>query len=288
MRAKGLSRLKHWVAGVVAFSAVSECYATTIVTLVSSHGIVVCADGKELIGIGTSSPSEIPGRKVFVIQGRFVISHGGIRNFRVRERRDKTNRTRVAFSSDQVISEVQREASPMLTVAGVADMIRTKLISEFLNFDILPRSGSFRPEYIPAPHVIITELSVAGYDGQSPHVYEIAVEMDWAAHAHRVPPVRSQYPDQRKNLSLYITGSNSGILELLDHNSATFQAATATMPTEITALNQDRDLGVPGMVVLARGLVAIEVNRDPQHVGYPFTVVSVPKRGQITTQIYQR
>jgi len=60
------------------------------------------------------------------------------------------------------------------------------------------------------------------------------------------------------------------------------------MPTEILALTQDLDLDVPGMIVLARGLVAIEVMRNPAHVGYPFTVMCILKGGKITTQTYQK
>jgi hypothetical protein len=136
---------------------------------------------------------------------------------------------------------------------------------------------------------VVTVIGVAGYDGQNAHVYETAVEMDWKALAHKVPPVESLYPDKgRKHLTLYIVGSGDAIQELGNTNSVTFRAARATMPTEIDALSQDRELVLSGLVILARGLLALQVARDPASVGYPLTVASVPKGGRISMQTYQK
>jgi hypothetical protein len=280
--------MQYWIASFLVVGLASSCRATTIVTLVASRGIVICADGKVTQESNDSRPLPSTGRynrKLFLIQDRFVVSHGGIRHFHIP---DIGNQTKIAFSSKKVIREVQREAAPMFTVARVAEMIRSKLISEFAGFDMLPRSGSLRREHIPPPSDVITDIGVAGYDGESARVYEIAVEMDWKELAHRVTPVKPLHPSQRKNLSLYIMGSSSGISELQNPNSATFRDARTTMPTEISALTQDLDLDVPGMIVLARGLVAIEVKRNPAHVGYPFTVMCILKGGEITTQTYQK
>jgi hypothetical protein len=58
----------------------------------------------------------------------------------------------------------------MLTLAGMSDLARSKLLGQFKGFDVLPQSGSLRPEHLmPPSHDLITEFIMVGYEGDTAH-----------------------------------------------------------------------------------------------------------------------
>ena len=162
-----------------------HCDATTVVALVTKHGIVIGADGKVTQASNSISPSNgtLPnGQKVFVIQDRFAVYHGGMVSIRADIlNAGKRVPVNIPYSVSRIIGDVKKEASPMFTLARIAESLRQKVILQFEGFDVLPQSGSFRPEHLPPPHTSITVFAVAGYDGQTPRIYEVGVDMDWKA-----------------------------------------------------------------------------------------------------------
>jgi hypothetical protein len=115
------------LAWLAIFCLIGNCSATTVVTLVSTHGIVICSDGKSTDTTNERKPG-IPvshtSTKVFVIQNRFVLSHGGIRDFDIRKN-EGNKRVPIAFpySVDRMVGDLRREISPMLTLVGIANTI---------------------------------------------------------------------------------------------------------------------------------------------------------------------
>jgi len=281
----------RWLASLAILCTAFQLNATTVVTIVSSHGIVVCADGKSTFvenygGPRPRIPKAITSKKVFVIQNRFVVAHGGWSSIEVRPNKGEAP-IKIPYSLDHMISDLQREASPIFTAASISNLIRNKLESQFAGFDWLPKSGSLRREMLPPPGDVITMFTIAAYDGGSPHVYEVAVDMDWAALIHRVPPPRTLYPGQRKNLSLFIMGHNDAIMELPNQQLVASRRFSTDFPLEYDALANDRDLDISHMVILGRALVALEIVRSPNDVGYPLTVAMITNSG-VTTQTYDK
>jgi hypothetical protein len=293
---RGTRILKRAIAWSAVVLLPLRCAATTIVTLITTHGIVICADGKVTEVTSKSSPNAPAtdagtGEKLFVIQDRFVVEHGGIKNFHLSEGSGKNRSILIPYSSDRIVSELRRDASPMFTVSRVAELISAKLVEEFKGFDILPQSGSFRPEHLQPPtHRVITEFTISGYDGQTAHVYGVGVEMDWKALAHRVTPVTTLYPEQekRKYLSTFISGHSDAIMELYQRSAQGSRQFAAKWPLEYSALGNERDLEIDGMIVLARALLSVQIARSPNDVGYPLKVIVIPKDGRIRSESYKK
>jgi hypothetical protein len=262
----------------------SDCLATTVVTLVTTHGVVVCADGKAIHernprqGRRTPLEPSYP-EKAVLIKNRFAVSHNGLRSLFKNS----------PYSVERIFGELERDVSPSFTVSKVADLIRDKLNAEFAGFDVLLKSGRFGREQMPPPQDVITRFNVAGYDGPVAHIYTITIGVDWNALVVSPAVVESVYPQRaRNNLTPYIVGSVVGISELFNINSATYGREHKSMPVEIEALAMDRDLDVPGMGRLAHRMVALEIESNPQTVGYPIKVITIPKGGRATNQTYQR
>jgi hypothetical protein len=224
------------------------------------------------------------------LQNRFVIGHAGIKKIDITDARTKKPVV-IPYSYSRLITELRREVSPMFTIARVAELMRDKLVQEFRGFDALPQSGSFQPEYLEPPtHRVITEFNLAGYDGSNAHIYSVGGEMDWQASAHRVPPVEALYPERipRKYLSVFVSGHSDAILSLYNRASPGARQFASKYPTEYSALGNERDLDIPGMVILARALLAVQITQSPVDVGYPLQVVVIPNRGTNTAQTYHQ
>jgi hypothetical protein len=286
-------KAKQWIAWL-ALCCVSNCYGTTVVTLVTAHGIVICADGKVTQGGNDPAPrklaiSEQTSQKSFLIQERNAVSHTGIIELTdVYEiKGNRRVRANIPYSAGRIITEVRREFSPLFTTAKLADLIRNKLITAFAGFDVLLNSGSLRPEMLPPPHDLLTEFTIAGFDGETAHVYSVGVDINWRSLSHAVEPIRPIYPGIRKNLSLTIAGHSDAIVELWNNRSGiAARQLEATLPLEYGALQGDRDLEIDHMTILARALVILQIQRSPQAVGYPLTVITIPKSGRTTTRSY--
>ena len=232
------------IAWLVVLCFVSQCFATSIVTLVSEHGIVTCADGKSVgkaAGISGQTPriaNPTINDKARVIRNRFAISHTGLRGFG----------WNAPYSVERVFEELERDVSPMLAMASIANLIRSKLVSQFEGFDVQLTSGKFRPEHLPVPRDQMTRFTVAGYDGPTAHVYDVTVVIDWKALTHAVPTIQPVYPNpSRKRLTPHAVGSAMAITELFNTGDITFARERRAMPVEIDALVHDQDLDIAGM-----------------------------------------
>jgi hypothetical protein len=280
--------VQHWVAAVF-FAVGLNCKATSIVTVISSHGIVVGADGKVVHDLIGGRPEPLLDTKAFLIRGRFVIAHAGIRHFDLPE--DGSGRIVPRFSFDDVIAQMRNDTSPWPDVRSVAELVRSKLIQEYNGFDTVPRSGLLHPDDLTnSQHNVITRLTIAGLDKQGPHQFEVRVEMDWPTLSHHTPPIITIYPSGRINLSCHVHGESSALREVMEQpDSFSRKQLMEWMPEETNALLQDHDLGLFGMARLARGLLRLQAGHDPGSVGYPFTVISIPpKAGRVTTRSYNK
>jgi hypothetical protein len=283
-----MTRKVQLVAFIVLLGAIRG-YASTVVTVVTRDTIVICADGKISPFSNQISPPKLPGlhkpgQKLYVINDRYVISHTGIYNFLMYDQHG--NRMNFPYSSERFIHDVRSQASAVFSLERIADIMRANLISEFRDFDVVPKSGSLKPEHLPPPHDEITIFEIAGFDGQSAHVYRVEVDIDWKSLAHVVPPIKTLYPDARKNLSLFVTGYHDVALELRKPTSSTARKFAQDLPAEYAALVGDLYLSPSQMVALARRLVELEIERNPAAVGYPVTVITIPLNGSITTRRY--
>src|SRR5207302_5399697 len=209
------------VAVLLAFSCcfVSTCKATSVVILVSRHGIVLGADGKATF-TATGQKQRISGatthQKIFFLNRSIAIAHAGFEAMSISAVGGKHLQTaREYFSVGQFIQDVQKRTSPVFTTSKVADILKDVLTNKFSDLDLMLKSGSIKRGDIPAPHDVLTQFYVAGYEGQSARVYNVLVEIDWRTLTHNIAVV-TLYPGQRRNLSFnWIGGRERGIIELL-------------------------------------------------------------------------
>jgi hypothetical protein len=270
--------------------------ATTIVIVVTVHGIVLCADSHTGVyqtgNIGPISPSAEQRQKLFVIQNRFVVGHDGdaALYFGKYDGKKVVPLATPYFALD-IINGLRRDASPTYSLAGIAGLLRNRLTAQFSDFDVIPRSGAMkREDGHPLDNDTITHFTIAGYDGQQQaHVYQVGVAMNWNTLTHVVSPIATLYPESRKNISLFASGYNDAIEDLWKSpNSPRARKFASAFPVQYHALQADLDLTTDQVVLLVRGLLSLQIDSSPTHVAYPLSVATIPASGSITIQSYKK
>lgn len=181
------------------------------------------------------------------------------------------------------------EVSPLFTVKAVAELLRSKLVSEFSSFDDFIRAGAFKKEMLPPPGDGIVEYTVSGFDQSSaPSVYSVAVGVNWSARVHTVPPIESLYPGPRRNLHLFPNGQNAAILQTSVPGRAIAREFSENHPAEYAAITKDLDIDLEHMVSVGRALVALEVAKEPRLVGYPLDVMIAGPNGRTSRRSYSQ
>ena len=244
---------------------------------------------KELI---PRQPSTTEMQKTFIIQDRVALAHDGamILEFVMFDGK-KLVQVGTPYSVARIVRDLRRDTSLMDTIVGVATKLRQKLVSQFNGFDAILKEGYMkRPEGHPIEDDTVTHFTIAGYDGPTAHVYEVGVALSWRTFTHYVTPVRAMYPQpNRKNISLFVQGYSDAIQDLWKNpNSPRTRKFAAAFPSEYRTLPDDLDLSLSQMITLARGLLAIQIERTPSYVAYPLIVVTIPPGGHITTKSYNK
>lgn len=268
--------------------------ATTIVTLITTHGIVICADGKSgnaTNGIAPHTSRINQSSKVFLIQNRFVVGHAGIRDLSLGiQENGRSTPIKTPYSTDSIIQSA-KSVAPMFTLHKVAEILREELARQFTGFDDLVRTGVFTRKLIPETNVI-TEFTITGYESGAAKMYAIGIGIDWGKGAYTVPPVRVLCPSDRRNLNFSISGYSDASQEVFNPKTQTALVRSAKFkkahPAEYDAFVNDHDLSIAQMTALARALVLLEIENRPDAVGFPLTFYWLPKDGAITTKKYQR
>jgi len=262
---------------------------------VTAHAIVICADSlnnfkqsKEVNPIKLSAEQK---QKLFILQDRIAVAHDGSAGLFFGE----SDGTKVVpltkpYFAWHIIQELRRDTSVMYTTAHVANILRDKLIAQFKCFDVVLKSGALKPDQGRfAEDDPLTNFTVAGYDGAAAHVYQLGVGINWNTRSHIIKPVATLYPGVGKNISLFLAGYNDAIQELWkNQNGPITRKFVATFPIEYRALGIDQDLGIDHMITLARGLLAIQIERTPTEVGYPLTIATMTPGNRIITKSYDK
>jgi len=273
--------LKVWLLTLsFIFIAPFQCYATSIVVLVTKEAIVVGVDGKETISHTQPLPSSSgTATKGFLLHGRIAVAtagNGGIRQG-----------SNVRYSFIPFIEEVESRLEPTTTISDAVDFLKDHLTQRLTWVDGLLESKAIRPEHFDFSDRLF-DYSVAGFEAWIPKVFIIELDVNWDELSLKNPRVTQFDPFKEfENLfPLVLPGKGNGYEELFQPNSSTRQSAIARFPVEIVALLNDQELTVDQTKRLARILLQIEIESDPTTVGFPLTIMTIPMQGAAAIDTY--
>jgi hypothetical protein len=261
-----------------------ESYCTSIVVLITHHGIVIGGDGKVSIEYFRSRSlprRSFAGEKIAVLQNRIVLANAGIESL--------FGEKATPYSFHAMVEEVTPSLSDGMTVREFVEVLRKAILQKFVGFDVALKNAIIKREDLPPPGDMLFKYFVVGYDGKVPQAFQIDLAIDWRSLHLKEPTVIPFYPDpSRKNIMIrWVGGEKHGIIELRNPQSEVTKKAYTQIPIEIKALLGDQNLTLQQTLVLACGLLNIEAYRNRNVVGYPFTIISIPINGKLEKRTYQ-
>ena len=82
-------------------------------------------------------------------------------------------------------------------------------------------------------------------------------------------------------------GENLAISEVGNTQSKAYQKVAADIPVESQIMSTGRDLTLDQASNVVREFVGIESEQNPQRVGFPITIVTIPKTGRAFSRTYK-
>lgn len=189
------------------------------------------------------------------------------------------------------MAEMQTDNYPLPDTLTVARRLFTKLDAEFREFDtMVPRSGRLHPEDLSdSQHKVIMRFDVAGWDNDGPHEYVVRIEMDWNSLSHYFPLIDGMYPSSKRVMVYNVYGQAGVMKDVMDSpESLSRKRLLKALPQETNALLFDHQLDLAQMGRLVHELLVMQIERTPEYVGYPVTIIKIPAGGRATQQSYNK
>ena len=260
----------------------SKCTATTVIVAVTPTGIVVGCDGKP-VNTGGSGKAV----KVFLLKQRFIV--GNIDT----ETAEATDTGRVLYDFPRWISHIDKKASSRVSVTELSSIIKNDIPSTF-NFLIEPIKARQITKENAARHGLdpdayIVEYVVAGYEQGSAFVHWITLLPDWDNHTVKNPIDVPLYQEQGKRADSYIRplGRHAGIDAIQIADSDEQRALAKRIPIEFGIMLKQGTFTLKQASNAVRSILAIEIKAEPCYVGFPLTIITVPKTGKGWVKTYK-
>jgi hypothetical protein len=251
--------------------------ATTVVAVVTPSGIVIGADGK-----GTESKAQ----KIFLLNGHLLIAGLGLEHVNSKD----TGRTLYDFPT--WVNQIRKNVNSKMSIEGLVPIVeneaRTALA--FMRNDI--ESGKLTKDQAIKYRIdpVTVEYVIGGYEGAIPRVIAITLKPDWQAKTLAGPSREPVDPTKEgDSVDSYICwfGRHSAIEKSAIADSEEQKEFAARVPVELAAIVAKHHLTLNQASNVVRAFLGMQSKAEQEFVGFPMTVVTIPKSGNGWVRVYK-
>jgi hypothetical protein len=255
----------------------SRAIATTVVFVVTPAGMVVGADGKA-VPDGTAV-------KIFLLKKRLIVAD-------IYAEAAKTGDGATTLYDFPVwIKQVDHSTSSKLSVNEMTEIIKDQMASTFaFAIDAIKRGEMTKEKAITSGvDTYLVQYVVAGYENGIPTVYSLTLMPDWNTKSVNGPFKVLLNPEEGQNTNsrMFWRGQGVGLKQIPTADSNEQKEFGARIPLEFQLLRSGKDLTLNQASKVARALLGIEAKVNPKVVGFPITVVTIPKIGHGSVRTYK-
>jgi hypothetical protein len=246
--------------------------ATTVVYAVTPTGMVIGADGKT-VPSGTAI-------KIFLLRGKYVVADLYAENA-------KSNDGGVmAYDFPVWIKQVDQHTDANVSVSGLAEIIKNQMTTTFAFAIDAIKTGNFTRDQavVTGVDVYIVQYVIAGYEKGIPFVHSLTLMPDWGTKTVNGPFDVSL--KEKKGLGWRGQGIALSQINIADTKEQ--KELSAKIPVEFNALRKGNDLTLHQASNVVRAMLGMESKSNPRYVGFPITVVTIPKIGHGWVRTYER
>jgi hypothetical protein len=165
------------------------------------------------------------------------------------------------------------------TVSQVSEAVQEEAAKVFFWFDGYLRRGLVRQKDFAGEYPV--EYLIAGYESGVAIVQAVQVEVDW--HELRLKRVERvsmcPTPEARACSGIYRIGSKRVLHEVTDQQGELYEGVVTRAPAEAGRLFKEDELSLEEVVNRVRRILELEAEANPEYVGPPFSIATIPKDG---------
>ena len=257
------------VALLILACSLGRASATTVVYAVTPNGMVIGADGKT-VPSGTAV-------KIFLLKNRLVVADI------YTESGKADNGATKDYDFPLWIKQIDSNTSPKVSVSGMTEIISNQMTSTFAFAIGAIERGVLTKEKAAAMGVeaYLVQYVVAGYENGIPTVYSLTLMPDWDTRCVNGPLKVLLNPEkgQNTNSRIFWRGQGVGLKQVKVADTTEHKELAARIPVEFQVIGNGKDLTLDQASTVVRALLGIEAKANPKLVGFPITVVTVPRIG---------
>jgi hypothetical protein len=268
--------------------------ATTVVYVVTPTGVVIGADGLLFPPAGLPAGADglqLPGAtvtKIFLLKKHLVVASLSS------ELQKSPDLTATLYDFQTWIKDTDKQTDAEISVTGLTEFIknqmRTTFAYEIYWFETSKVTREQAPSFIDSR---IVHYIIAGYEKGVPVAYSLTLDLNWETHFVDGPfqlPFKGSI-DHKHDLSYCLfVGQQVGISRIFVEGTKEQKEYLARIPVESRILNRGKSesLTLKQASNVARALLGIEAEANPRFVGFPITVVTIPKVGNGWVRTYEK
>jgi len=247
--------------------------ATTVIVVVTRHGVFVGSDSKftkraadfSATGQGTTE-------KIILIQDRIAVVDIGVSDIRY-----GVNHYNFLTWIRSLIPNLPADVS-VEDFVGILDNESYKV---FATFDALLKNGTVKQEQPDETCQSFIQYIIAGYQKGIPALYEVRYDIDWNRKVlvGPTPILLDPEPHATGAFRVHMLGIKEAIEDATNEDSYAYKRLKAKLPKTFGALLSDHDVSNEQTVNFVRTLIQIEESTNPNQVGGEIQVVKILPSG---------
>ena len=261
---------KQYLAILVAVVAVAtNARATTVVYVTSSCGMAVGADGKIVPGDTAV--------KIALLKNRLVVADlyyesatapGGA----------------VVYDFPTWVKQIDDSTDADISVSGLVAVIKKQMASTFSWASEAIKNGKMKKGQDWGVDQYLVQYVIAGYENGVPLIYSLTLMPDWNAKTVNGPFEVLLKKGGPKNTAFDFgwRGRGTGLSLINSANTEPQREFDDRIRAELDLTKSGRCLTAEHLSNVARAMLVIETEYDPHYVGFPLTVIALPKNGDGT------
>ena len=266
---------KQYLAILVAVVAVAtNARATTVVYVTSSCGMAVGADGKIVPGDTAV--------KIALLKNRLVVADlyyesatapGGA----------------VVYDFPTWVKQIDDSTDANISLSGLVEVIKKQMASTFSWASEAIKNGKMKKGQDWGVDQYLVQYVIAGYENGVPLIYSLTLMPDWNAKTVNGPFEVLLKKGGPKNTAFEWgwRGRGTGLNLISTANTEPQREFNDKLKAELDLTHSGHCLTSEQLSKVARTMLAIETKYDPRYVGFPLTVIALPKNGNGTVTTYE-
>ena len=184
----------------------------------------------------------------------------------------------VLYDFPQWIKRIDSQISRKTSVHGLAAVIKDKMSETFAFLPQVIASGAFdKDDACNGP--LLIEYVVAGFEGAVPVLLSVYLEADWEKKTVGTPQLLSLC-ESAPTRCIGVGGATEAVKAYRDIKSDAFMHLRDDyLPKELSAYASNIPLTLNQATTIVGCFLEMEVNAEPKAVGFPLTIITIPKGG---------